>query len=139
MRQDSGPGRAASIPCGQPLVPTDPQGHCRGFFESYPSSWSPVTESNRRPSSYHASRHRLVTSHEVALLEVGGISVSGQVALSLWLSGAVVTWFVAGSGDPSPRIHPLPVMQRPSRPLSLLILDGATWSWASEGTAYVRL
>ena len=28
-------------------------------------SWSPVTESNRRPSPYHACRFRLMTSHRV--------------------------------------------------------------------------
>jgi hypothetical protein len=40
-------------------------------------SWSSVTESNRRPSPYHAGRHRLAASHPVALLQVRGIAVSG--------------------------------------------------------------
>jgi len=41
------------VPCGQPLVPNRPSEPCPDFFESLRSSWSPVTESNRRPSPYH--------------------------------------------------------------------------------------
>jgi hypothetical protein len=64
------------------------------FFESYGSSWSPVTESNRRPSPYHACQFRPIASHQVGLLQVGEIAVSEYVALRLVLPGAVVTWFV---------------------------------------------
>jgi hypothetical protein len=77
MRQNSGAGRAASIPCAQPLVPTGPQRHCRDFFESYGSSWSPVTESNRRPSPYHACRFRPTVSHWVGLPQVRAMVLSG--------------------------------------------------------------
>ena len=94
MRQDSGAGRAASVPCGQPLVPTGRQSLRLLFFESCHSSWSPVTESNRRPSPYHACQFRPIASHQVGLLQVGEIAVSEYVALRLVLPGAVVTWFV---------------------------------------------
>jgi hypothetical protein len=60
-------------------------------------TWSPVTESNRRPSPYHACRFRLMTSGWIGLLQVRGISVSGYVALCRPLPGGVVTWFVTGS------------------------------------------
>ena len=76
-RQHGGAGRAASIPCGQPLVPTGPPRHCRVFFESYSSSWSPVTESNRRPSPYHACRFRPSVSHWVGLPQVRAMLLSG--------------------------------------------------------------
>ena len=39
--------------CGQPLVPTGPPRPIRIFSNYTRSSWSPVTESNRRPSPYH--------------------------------------------------------------------------------------
>ena len=45
-----------------PHRPSEP---CPDFFESYCFSWSPVTESNRRPSPYHACRFRLMPSHRV--------------------------------------------------------------------------
>ena len=68
-------------------------------------SWSPVTESNRRPSPYHAYRFRLMTSGWVGLPQVGAILVSEYVALGLSpFPGAVVTWFVTGF-----RISPLPL------------------------------
>jgi hypothetical protein len=35
------------------VSPHRPSGPCPDFFESCCSSWSPVTESNRRPSPYH--------------------------------------------------------------------------------------
>ena len=35
------------------VSPHRPSGTCPDFFESYRSSWSSVTESNRRPSPYH--------------------------------------------------------------------------------------
>ena len=40
-------------------------------FEKISLSWSPVTESNRRPSPYHACRIRPIASHCVGLPEVG--------------------------------------------------------------------
>jgi hypothetical protein len=40
-------------------------------------SWSPVTESNRRPSPHHTGRHRLMASYPVGLLQARGTSVSG--------------------------------------------------------------
>ena len=67
-------------PCGQPLVPTGLRA-CPDFFESYCSSWSPVTESNRRPSPYHACQFRPMPSHTVGLPQFIGISASGSVAL----------------------------------------------------------
>ena len=83
--------RAASASCGQPLVPTGPQGPGLDFFESYGSSWSPVTESNRRPSPYHAYSFCLMASGLVELPQVGEIAASGHVALCLLLPGGVVT------------------------------------------------
>src|SRR5215469_16048149 len=65
-------------------------------------SWSPATESNRRPSPYHACRFRLLPSDSVRLPQVGGIAVSGCVVLRPALPGAVVTWFVTGSGPQAP-------------------------------------
>jgi len=47
------------------VSPHRPSGPCPDFFESWRSSWSPVTESNRRPSPYHAYRFRLMLSHQV--------------------------------------------------------------------------
>ena len=67
------------------------------FFELWRSSWSPVTESNRRPSPYHAFQFHLMTSQRVALPHVGGIVVSEYVARRLPLPGVVVTWFVTAS------------------------------------------
>ena len=60
------------------------------------TSRSPVTESNRRPSPYHAYGFRLTPSGWVGLPQVGGIAASGYVALRLPLAEAVVTWFVTG-------------------------------------------
>ena len=59
-------------------------------------SWSPVTESNRRPSPYHACRFRPAVSGWVGLPQVGRIAVSEHVALRLPLPGVVVTRFVTG-------------------------------------------
>src|SRR5204863_285451 len=50
------------------------------------TSWSPVTESNRRPSPYHAYRFRLMTSRWVGLPQAKRISLSEHVALSLDLA-----------------------------------------------------
>ena len=47
------------------VSPHRPSGGCPDFFESYGSSWSPVTESNCRLSPYHAGRFRLTPSHQV--------------------------------------------------------------------------
>jgi hypothetical protein len=58
---------------------------------------SPVTESNRKPSPYHAYLFRPMASGWVGLLRVRGISVSGHVALCRPLPGGVVPWFVTGS------------------------------------------
>src|SRR5215469_1952299 len=66
-------------------------------------SWSPVTESNRRPSPYHACRFRLMPSSWVGLSQVAGIAASERVALRLPLTEVVVTCLVTGSGIPSPR------------------------------------
>jgi hypothetical protein len=77
-------------------------------IENYSLSWSPVTESNRRPSPYHACQFRLMASDRVGLPQVGAILVSEYVALRLSSPGAVVTWFVTGfrisigCGDPAP-------------------------------------
>ena len=54
-------------------------------------SWSPVTESNRRPSPYHACRFRLMPSGWVGLQQVRQVAVSAYVALCLPSPGAVVT------------------------------------------------
>ena len=67
--------------------------------------WSPVTESNRRPSPYHAGRFRLGASYRVGLPQVAAIPVSEHVALCLSLPGAVVTWIVTGQAGS--RIHPV--------------------------------
>jgi hypothetical protein len=63
-----------------------------------------VTESNRRPSPYHACRFRLMASAWVGLPQVAEIAVSEYVALRLPLPGVVVTCLVTGSGVPPPRI-----------------------------------
>jgi hypothetical protein len=47
------------------VSPHRPSEPCPDFFESYGSSWSPVTESNRRPPPYHACRFRPMVSHQV--------------------------------------------------------------------------
>ena len=60
-------------------------------------SWSPVTESNRRPSPYHACWFRRMPSDRVGLPQARRISVSGYVALCRPLPGAVVTYLVTGS------------------------------------------
>ena len=41
------------------VSPHRPSGPCPDFFESCCSSWSPVTESNRRPSPYHGRPENL--------------------------------------------------------------------------------
>jgi hypothetical protein len=56
-------------------------------------------ESNRRPSPYHAGRLCLAVPHQVALLLVRGIVVSGCVALQRWLPEAVATGFVTDSAS----------------------------------------
>ena len=73
-------------------------------------SWSPVTESNRRPSPYHACRFRLMASRWVRLPQAKRISASENVALRPVLPGAVVTWFVTG------RLPDLPSTVCPQRP-----------------------
>jgi hypothetical protein len=59
-------------------------------------TWSPVTESNRRPSPYHSCLFHPPGSLQVRLSQVAGILVSECVAFGLLLSVAVVTWFVTG-------------------------------------------
>ena len=59
-------------------------------------TWSPVTESNRRPSPYHACRFRLMASGWVGLPQARGFQVAGCVVLRLALPGVVVTCFVTG-------------------------------------------
>ncbi len=54
-------------------------------------NWSPVTESNRRPSPYHACRFRLMASGWVGLPQVGQIAVSEHVALCLPSPSALTT------------------------------------------------
>src|SRR5262249_17404409 len=70
-------------PVREPLVPTGTRGLSEAFritlFTWY--NWSPVTESNRRPSPYHACRFRLTPSHQVGLPQFRGRWVSGYVAL----------------------------------------------------------
>jgi hypothetical protein len=66
----------------------------------------PVTESNRRPSPYHACRFRLMPSGWVGLPQVGGIAVSDCVVLRLQLPAGVVTCLVTGSEIPSPTSAP---------------------------------
>ena len=69
---------------------------------------SPVTESNRRPSPYHAGRFRPTASHWVGLPQARGVPVSERVALRLRSPEAVVTWFVTGSRPhrpPRPGAH----------------------------------
>ena len=63
----------------------------RKLFEKTSLSWSPVTESNRRPSPYHACRFRLMPSGWVGLPQVGGMPMSEYIALCLPLPGGVVT------------------------------------------------
>ena len=63
------PGRvarwAASVPLRAAVSPHRSLEPCPDFFESWRSSWSPVTESNRRSSPYHACQFRLTRSHQV--------------------------------------------------------------------------
>src|SRR4029077_20548628 len=66
-------------------------------------SWSPVTESNRRSSPYHACQFRPIPSGWVGLPQVEWIAASGYVALCRPLSGGVVTLFVTGSRTSSLR------------------------------------
>ena len=91
MARPSGSLGGQCGPCGQPLVPTGHRSPCPDFFEFYRSSWSPVTESNRRSSPYHACRFRLMASYWVGLPQVRGISASGYVALCPPVPGVVVT------------------------------------------------
>ena len=88
---------AVSSPLRAAVSPHRPSEPCPDFFESYRSSCSPVTESNRRPSPYHACQFRPMPSHRVWLPQFRGISVSGYVALCRPLPGAVVTYFVTDS------------------------------------------
>ena len=46
---------AASVPLRAAISPHRHLSPLSRFFESYRSSWSPVTESNRRPSPYHGN------------------------------------------------------------------------------------
>jgi hypothetical protein len=93
----------ASVPLRVAISPHRASEPCPDFFESWCSSWSPVTESNRRPSPYHAYRFRPMSSGGVGLPQVGGIVVSGCVVLRPALPGGVVTWFVTVSGLQSNR------------------------------------
>jgi hypothetical protein len=100
-RADSSPLRAAV----SPHRPSEPR---LDFFESWRSSWSPVTESNRRPSPYHACRFHLMASHRVGLPQARGIPVSEHVALRRQLPGGVVACLVTGSKPhrpPRPGAH----------------------------------
>src|SRR5271166_2529836 len=56
-------------------------------------SWSYTTESNRRPSPYHACRFRPAAS---PLGRVTARQADGLVWLRLPRPGGVVTWFVTG-------------------------------------------
>jgi hypothetical protein len=66
----------------------------KSYIRKTSLSWSPVTESNRRPSPYHGGRFRLLTSPQVGLSQARRIPVSGHVALRLPVPGGVVTWLV---------------------------------------------
>jgi hypothetical protein len=83
-----------SLPMMAAISPHRPSEPRPDFFESCHFTWSPVTESNRRPSPYHACRFRLMASGWVGLPQVGRLSVSGRVGPSLLLPEGVVTWFV---------------------------------------------
>ena len=74
--------------------PSDPR---PDFFEFYRSSWSPVTESNRRPSPYHACRFRPMASLRVGLPQVRAAPASEYVVLLRPIPEGVVAWFVTGS------------------------------------------
>jgi hypothetical protein len=62
-------------------------------------SWSPVTESNRRPSPHHACRFRPMGSRWVGLPQVRAIPVSVYIAPRRLTPEAVVTWFGTGHRD----------------------------------------
>ena len=85
------------VPLRAAVSPHRPPEPGPDFFESCRSSWSPVTESNRRPSPYHACRFRLMASGWVQLPHFRGLRVSGCVALCLLSPRAVVARFVTGS------------------------------------------
>jgi hypothetical protein len=86
-------------------------------------SWSPVTESNRRPSPYHACRFCLMTSQLVGLPQTRQLPVSGCVAHRLLPPEVVVTWFVTGSRPQFLRQqgieHKVPPILRPGAVASL--------------------
>jgi hypothetical protein len=75
---------AASVPAWSWLGP-GPFGSRNGFqspfdkFRITSLNWSPVTESNRRPSPYHAWQFRLMKLRRVELRLVRRISVSDRV------------------------------------------------------------
>ena len=86
-----------------PMTPSETVGPHPGLYKLFDifsnlvcELRSPVTESNRRPSPYHACRFRLMPSGWVGLPQVGAMVVSEAVGLCLALPGAVVTWFVTG-------------------------------------------
>ena len=86
----AGPGEVAALaaaPSPQTVVWLDE-------LQRYLDGRSPVTESNRRPSPYHAYRFRMKASRWIGLLQVGGTAVSEYVALCRPSPGAVVTCFV---------------------------------------------
>ncbi len=68
-------------------------------MESASELGSPVTESNRRPSPYHACPFCRMVSLWGELPQFEAMGVSGCVAPCLSSAGGVVTWFVTEPGD----------------------------------------
>src|SRR5450755_2732189 len=62
-------------------------------------TWSPVTESNRRPSPYHGRSFGLEGSRWVASVQFRTVALSGWYRRGPVLTGAVVTRFVTGFPD----------------------------------------
>jgi len=86
-------------------------------------TWSPVTESNRRPSPYHACRFRPMASGWVGLPQFRGIHVSVYVGLRRRLPGIVVTWIVTGPWTQGRAVVAAAVRVRPLSPDQVSGLD----------------
>jgi hypothetical protein len=69
------------------------------FFRIICLTLSPVTESNRRPSPYHAHLFCRMVSRWVELPQFEAMGGSGCVVLCLLSAGGVVTWFVTEQSD----------------------------------------
>ena len=95
----SPPRSATPAQCQTPMRRSPRPKREQGPHENVKTTRSPVTESDRRPSPYHAHLFCRMVSRWVELRQFEAMGVSRCVVLCLSSAGGVVTWFVTEQSD----------------------------------------